>query len=127
MKKEKKMDIKVDVHKLADQLGVAASKLIEMFAKRAWTEWVDFGIAVAGVVLLFAATIFCYRKACTALTEAKDPFDSEKLMFWAMCTLVLCIFLAINRGVTLSELSQAVKATASPEAYAVERILKRLH
>lgn len=121
------MDIKVDVHQLAEQLGVAANKLIEMFARRAWTEWVDVGITLAGVIALLTLVVFCYRKASSLAAELDDPCDSERFMFWVMCTFILCVLLMVQVGVTCSSLSQAVKATASPEAYAVEQILKRLH
>jgi len=107
------------IQQLADTLGVAASKLIEIYAQRAPLEWVDVWVCAPIAFALILIAAWAIRKA------AKDTSgDSLEL------TIPLCMFSVVAAcvliGVTAGEIVDAYKANKAPQAYAIDCILDKV-
>ena len=97
------------------KIGVTIGKLVEAYAARAPAEWVDPPIALAICVVLGVASWF-------TLKYRKHPGNDDYVI--PGIVLGFCSVMALMVG--LIEISDAVKATVAPHAYAVDQILDKL-
>jgi hypothetical protein len=104
------------IQALANQLSVPAEYLIDIYAKRVWAEWFP---TVASLPLVLI-TVYLIRVSLKKPREPDPYSDKEGLLI--LCTVALVLFsLWFLVGTYI-----ALLANASPEAYAVDEILRKL-
>ncbi len=107
------------IEKLADQLGIAVSTLIDFYAKRAPI------VVFEGIVFLLITIPFAwlsYRLFKEAHNEGSCDGDGW-FIGGTLTSLVSLILLFCGIFITF----QGIYALASPEAYAIDLILGNLH
>lgn len=109
------------IQKLADTLGVAASKLIEIYAQRAALEWVDFYLFVPFIILSAVTGVVCLRRV-----SKDDGTDFGVAELWGAGAIISTMLFVVLTAIAGGEFSQAYKATHAPEAYAIDQILKHV-
>ena len=107
------------IEKLAAQLGQSSETLIGWFAMRAYWEWMDVLMLAVAIALLLLSGRYAIEK-CTA---AKDEDKSFSFAVVAVISWILAAFCAFA---LMLDAHQAIMATASPNAYAFEEILKAI-
>jgi len=117
------MDVKIDLNELAEKLGVASEYLIQIFAKRWWTVWVDVGIEFVGMLIM---GLLCYYLWKYTLLVKKRVSSLDDWLPYLFGSILVSIILFTMSACFSAKISQAVRATASPEAYAVDQILRRV-
>lgn len=133
------------INNLATSLGANAEQLIGWFALRAPYEFID----VFAAVTVFALLIYGMYSLCKSEDEDKKKHDDEEERLYqeaqkndnvpnytkkkyeisegATFIFLLLLFSTLGAGIgVFAESKEALVALASPEAYAVEEILKAI-
>lgn len=114
--------MQVNLDQLAQQLGTTADKLISAYAKLVPILWYEFFIALVFALLALAFLFFLKRKVKKCLqNEGESFFFSGYIASWVCFALVYLILFGV--GVLFLD---AVRASASPEAYALDQIFSKI-
>ncbi len=101
---------------LADALSVPAEYLIDAYAAQVPALWVDSAGLWFLLIMLVMAAIHVFKEA----KKAEEYDDVYSVLFFLVAA---CVILFVIAAVSLS---MAYRASLSPEAYAISRILDAL-
>lgn len=117
------IDIKVDLNELAEKLGLTVFQMVEIYAQRAWTTWVDVFVALLSLLICVGLAVVSVRRAMNLYKRYK--LDWDEVAFIILFYGAFVIFIGIYPVCSLCHsLNQAIRASASPEAYALDEISK---
>ena len=103
---------------LADKFGIAVTELMGYYMAQVPAEWID--VALWLVLAAFISFVVMHVNRRLAIADPDDAY------IWVPATVGGGVIMLLVLVGAVFDLSEAVRATLSPEAYAIDRILKHL-
>lgn len=122
--------MKGDLNQLAEQLGVAVKYLVGVYSKLAPVTWYIFGITLVIWLVISVVVFYTYRafRRAAYKEQQENGMEGDTLYFGLidMGYIMAFVFAFLFVVAVGNSLSHAIKANASPKAYALDQILQKL-
>lgn len=125
------MEISIpQLSELAEALGIATKTLVAWYAARVWTTVIPvintlvFGLLVPGLGWRYIV-LPGYKRAHAQKDRHTGDLDDPRAI-WVILTILALVAGVFSAVILPATIDTAITALASPEAYAVDQILRRL-